>query len=224
MIDPARRRHPVALPAIVAALALALALCGCAGSPVPSYFVLGAEMPAVVAEPAGAVDSVNLADTPAPTATDAGPARTVIVLDEVRLPEWLDRPQMALQAGAGRLRVDADNRWGEPLAAGVERLIAAQLRTARPGAWVALARSGGTLAPPNWRIAVVIDTVRTRPGASLSAWVRWQRFPAGEPQGRQPVIDQAVFDVPLADASPEALVNAWTRLSATLGRHIASGW
>jgi uncharacterized lipoprotein YmbA len=203
---------------------LALALCGCAGSPVPTYFVLGATMPAVAPVAAGAAGGANAAGAPAPTATDAGPDRVVIVLDELHLPEWLDRPQMTLQASAGRLRVDADHRWGEPLAAGVERLIAAQLRTARPGAWVALARSGGTPTPPGWRIAVVIDAVQARPGGSLSAWVRWQRLPMGEPPGRQPVIDQAVFDTPLADTSPEALVNAWTRLSDALGLRIATGW
>jgi uncharacterized protein len=206
--------------------ALALALCGCAGSRVPSYYVLGAAMPAAVPEPAAVARSVSATDTPAPLVPPASGAaeRTVIVLDEVRLPEWLDRPQMALQVGAGRLRVDADHRWGEPLGAGIERLIATQLRTARPGAWVALARSGGTLAPPNWRIAVVIDTVQMRPGGSLSAAVRWQCFPVGEPQGRPTVIDQAVFHSPLADAGPEALVNAWTRLSADLGQRIATGW
>jgi len=189
--------------------AVALALCGCAGSPVPAYFVLGAALPA---------------ETPQPASAASAPDRAMIVLDEVRLPEWLDRPQMARQAGAGRLSVDADHRWGEPLAAGVERLIAAQLRTARPGTWVALARTGGPLASPAWRITVAFDAVQTRASGSLTAWVRWQRLPLGEPQGRQPVIDQAVFDAPLADASPEALVNAWTRLSAALGQRIASDW
>jgi hypothetical protein len=173
------------------------------------------------ANPAGATSAQIAAP---PEASDARPNPVVIVLDEVRLPEWLDRPQMTVQAGTGSLRVDESHRWGEPLAAGVERLIAAQLRAAQPGSWVAMARGGGTVPPPVWRIAVSIDTVQARPGSALSAWVRWQRVPVGEGDSRHAQVDQAGFEAPLADATPEALVDAWTRLATAVGRRIAANW
>ena len=60
---------------------------------------------------------------------------TVIGIGPVRLPEFLDRPQIVIRAGANRVQLIEGHRWAEPLAEGIPRTLrenlAAQLGTER---------------------------------------------------------------------------------------------
>lgn len=64
----------------------------------------------------------------AEAASRPDPAREpVVAVTRVRLPEYLDRSQLVSRSGANALILDDDNRWGEPLAESVPRVMAENL-------------------------------------------------------------------------------------------------
>ena len=60
---------------------------------------------------------------------------TVLGIGPVRLPEFLDRPQIVIRASTNRVQLIEGHRWAEPLAEGIPRTLrenlAAQLGTER---------------------------------------------------------------------------------------------
>lgn len=98
------------LYAIISAGLLALLLGACSTSPPSRYYLLNAGV-----EPRG------LGDTPA------------VGIGPVEIPEYLNRNALVYSESGNRLHVASSERWGEPLAAGIQRVLgtnlAAQLGT-----------------------------------------------------------------------------------------------
>lgn len=94
----------------------ALAAAGCAQRAEPNYYVM----------------------TALPQAENPGETRAeqVVAVMRVRLPDYLDRPQLVGRSGANVLVVDDDNRWGEPLSESVPRVLAENVSRFLPGARV----------------------------------------------------------------------------------------
>jgi len=108
----------------IAVLLLLLVVSGCSSlAPPPTLYVL--EAPAAAA-PA------------APKAAPAGTGRRLAVaLGPVTVPDYLDRTDIVRRATGNRLEFNADERWAEPLRAGLQRLlIAALAERLGPGYWV----------------------------------------------------------------------------------------
>lgn len=97
-------------------LLLPLLLAGCGQQPDPHLYVM----------------------SPVPEAqSDAdGEAEPVVAVLRVRLPEYLDRPQLVSRNGTNSLEIDDDNRWGEPLDTSVLRVLAENLSHYLPNARV----------------------------------------------------------------------------------------
>ena len=99
--------------------ALLITLAGCAG-PTGNFYVL-----TPVAPTAGA------------SAAPAGSPRT-IGLYPVRLPAYLDRPEIVTRLDANRLHFAESQHWGEPLADGFTRILGRDLGLLLPGSRVAV--------------------------------------------------------------------------------------
>ena len=98
-----------ALAVLVATLAVTLALGGCLKrSKVARTYVLDPTPAQAEGAPAGA-----------PVA--------VVGVERVRVPDWLDRPQVTGRAASGEVLTDEFSRWGEPLPRGVQRVVAENL-------------------------------------------------------------------------------------------------
>ena len=95
---PATRRLAPALP-------LAGLLAGCGSTPPTEYFVLSAQPPPAAARP--------------------GPT---VGIAELGIAEYLQRPEMVTLESPNRLRLRDYQRWAEPLADGVQRTLALNLR------------------------------------------------------------------------------------------------
>jgi uncharacterized lipoprotein YmbA len=95
---------------VFAALALALALAGCATSPTPNFYTL-----ALVA---GSVQH---------------PALRSIELRRIGLAGYLDRPDIVRSAAHYRLELAANDRWGEPLGGMLARVLSEDLLQRLPG-------------------------------------------------------------------------------------------
>ena len=103
-----------------AALALAGILAACGSSPPSHYYVLNAR--------------------PDPAAANQfGGVRRTIALGSVKLPDSLDRPQIARQVGPNQLEYAESERWAGPLDDMTRRVLSADLRSLLP--------AGATLVP-----------------------------------------------------------------------------
>ena len=101
---------------LLAGFICALLLAGCARTAPVSYYQLSA------------LDAARNA-----SATEAG--KMVIGIGPVRLPEYLDRPQIVTRQSANRLQLADNHRWAEPLGENIPRVLgenlSAQLGTDR---------------------------------------------------------------------------------------------
>lgn len=91
-------------------LACALLLAGCVRTAVPvSYYQLSAQEAARTA----------------PATTEAG--KMVLGIGPVRLPEYLDRPQIVTRLTPNRLQLADSHRWAEPLSENIPRVLGENL-------------------------------------------------------------------------------------------------
>lgn len=105
---------------VLAALALAALLAGCAGPvPNPTLYVLHS------APPADGQVQVQAVGTPA---VNAAPWQLVL---PVRLPVYLDRNALLLPDGANGVQPSLSHRWAESLSSSVPRVLAQDLITLR---------------------------------------------------------------------------------------------
>ncbi|MBL7151884.1 MAG: membrane integrity-associated transporter subunit PqiC [Candidatus Omnitrophica bacterium] len=62
------------------------------------------------------------------------PSGIIIVVGPVKIPQYLDRPQMVTRDEEGMMNIAQLERWGEPLDSGIARLIIEDLNLILPGA------------------------------------------------------------------------------------------
>ena len=93
----------------------------------------------------------SLVEPPATPAADA-PASLVGVLP-VRMPGYIDRPQLVTWTAPGELRIDEFLRWAEPLDAGITRTVAENLDALLPESHVVRFPAGGQGRAPLPRVA-----------------------------------------------------------------------
>ena len=92
------------------AIAVILAIAGCATSPKPRFYTLSPQ-PAVAAAPIGTAAS----------------DRPRILVGPVMLPDAVNRPQLVTRVGANEVAIEEQHRWAGPLKDEVPRILAADL-------------------------------------------------------------------------------------------------
>ena len=120
-----RCRWLITLPLLVLAGCLAL------GKSAPSHFYL-------------------LAAPPEPTAAAPAAIQGFLLLPTVALPAYLDRPQLVTRSRAQELHIAPFERWGEPLADGLTRVLGEILRRRLPAVAVG-AGTDAAVPPTAWR-------------------------------------------------------------------------
>jgi uncharacterized protein len=98
---------------VVAALALLCAGCLVGRSREARTFVL---------DPLAARGAASPAPAPA----------SVVGVAKVTVPGWIDRPQVTARGPAGEILTDDFSRWGEPIAKGIQRVLAENLAALLP--------------------------------------------------------------------------------------------
>lgn len=127
------------------ALAAALLLAGCAGSPPPSWHSV---LPADATGAAGGA-------TPAEAAAPVAPRVASLQVGRISVPDAVDRSSLVVATGNG-LTVQEGQRWIEPVKAQLPRAMALLLSDRLPGAAVTAwpATVGGT---PQWRLVADVQ-------------------------------------------------------------------
>lgn len=184
-------------------LALALGvftLGGCATSP-PSQFYLMTPLPE--------------AEAPTPGG-QGGPALGV---GPVKLPPYLDRPELVSRSGANALELSEFNRWAEPLEDSFKRVLAMNLGVLAGTDRVSLfpwPRS----APLDYQVVINVDRFDAAANNEVVLIARWHVL-AGD-EGRPVRAGRAVITEPVASADYEALAGAMSVTVANLARQIAA--
>ncbi|HSD29248.1 MAG TPA: PqiC family protein [Vicinamibacteria bacterium] len=197
-------RRRLSSPFLLAASAAALA--GCVSlkrTPEARFFVLRS-----LAEPG----------TPAPQAPSSDPVGVL----PVRVPGYLDRPQLVTWVAPGELRIDEFLRWAEPLDAGISRTLAENLDALLPGRQVLRWPWPGST-PLSCRVRVALE--RFGPEASGGVFLEGAFVvlpPRGErPLARRPFALRREAQTRPAGAGPAPGVEAMNELLLELSREVA---
>ncbi len=158
--------------------------------------------------------------SPEPPATAPAPAMAATVgLGPLRLPPYLDRPQIVTRAGPERVEIASHDRWAAPLDVLFARTLAEDLRDAIPAKEV-LAWPWPRGVAVEWTVSVdVLRFERERDGTGVLE-ARWtvSRRAGGE------VVDRGrtIARVPAADRRMESSVIALSRAVGDLARDVAT--
>ena len=115
------------------------------------------------------LDSLSAREATAPTPT---PVATVGV-EKVGVPDWLDRPQVTGRGASGEVVTDEFSRWGEPLARGVQRVVAENLAALLPDRRV-LAAPFLPRDTVNYRVRVAVVEAARQADGSILVEARWE--------------------------------------------------
>ena len=188
-----------------------LALCALAGcvslkrTAEPRYFAL---------RPVAGTPPVAASMAPA----SAGDAPVLGVLP-LALPGHLERPQFVSLIGPDEMRIDQFVRWAEPLAAGAQRVLAADLATVLPSHRVVTAPWPASTAP--YRVRVAVDRFGLQPDGSVSLSGRFVLLPGS---GERPLVSRVVDLRRPPDPGPRdpaRAVEAMSTLLADLAGEVA---
>jgi len=149
------RTRSTRLGALVpAALALLLAGCVLKRSKDSQVFVL---------EP--------LAARGATAAAAAAPVAVVGVLP-VEVPGWIDRPQVTSRVAGSQVTTDEFSRWGEPVARGIQRVVAENLAALLPGRRIVKAPWAG-YEPVVHKLELTVTELSRQTDGSVLLEARW---------------------------------------------------
>lgn len=136
----------------------------------------------------------------------------------VRLPEYLDRPQIVTRATRDELALAQLDRWAEPLSDAFRRVLAQNLSRLLCTTTVSLYPWRPSI-PHDYRLEVQVIRMDGKPGEGvvLEAW--WSV--SGGPDKKVLAAKQSGFTEPAQNRDYEALVQAHSRAVVLLCRDIA---
>jgi uncharacterized lipoprotein YmbA len=187
----------VTSPSIRLAAALGLALlAGCASTPQESYYTLSA----------GTSSGAPIATLPAVS----------IAVSAASLNEAVDRPQLVTRLSETRVQILEQQRWAEPLRAGIPRVVAANLSRLL-GTTKVWAHPQTPASDVAWRVTLDVQRFDSGPGDTATVEVGWtvRRLPAGESRSGRTVANER------GAGGYDAMVAAQGRALETVSRDIA---
>lgn len=187
------------VPALALGIAALLGLAGCAGNTPSRYYFLS---PLVEAGGAAA----------------PGGSRTIGV-GPVRLPDYLNRPQIVTRTGPNEFTVAEFNQWGGPLEAEVGRVLAENLATLLPADRVALFPWSMPY-PAQYRVQVAVVRFEADAAGSVGLTARWSILGKDGRDALRTV--QSSLREEAGGTEYEATVAAMSRALAGLSREIAA--
>lgn len=192
-------RHARRIAAVALVWGLAFGAAGCLGrSPVVEHYILGA---------------------PAPARSGASAPDVAVLVGPVRLPSYLDRPQIARLGEAGAVELDEFARWLGGFEENLLRGIALELARRTGSDRIVTAPSKAPF-PFDAQIRLHVDDFVAAPGPVLRVRVRWALVrPGGAAPAELYVMEEVI---PLADAADATLVAAHESAVRDLAGRIAT--
>jgi uncharacterized lipoprotein YmbA len=194
--------------AVLLASLLAVGAAACASAPPERFYALSS---------AGSVPTTTATTTTA-TATAEPEAATTgrsLVVGPAALPDIADRPQLVVHAGANRVTILEQQRWAEPLRAGIPRVVAETLSRQLP-AWRISTRDAA-IGTPDCRLALDLRRFDYTATATVTVHALWTLSCAGAGKQR----GQSLIRERVLAASPDAVVAAYDRALQSLSGDLA---
>lgn len=186
----------------IAALLLVVSLAGCGASPCARFYTLA---------------SLNHPGT----AGVAGSGEDIILgLGPVTIPDYLDRPQIAVRSAGNELVLGEYDRWAGSLKHDVSRVLMENLSVLLKADSVSVVswRQG---IPSDCRVSVDLSRFDVRPGSQVVLKAQWAVF-ARDGKGMLLMKESKIAE-PLAGNGYDTVVAAMGKALEGLGREIASG-
>jgi uncharacterized lipoprotein YmbA len=105
-------------------------------------------------------------------AAPAGVPEAVVGILPVEVPGWVDRPQVTTRVAGSQIVADEFARWGEPIAKGVQRVVAENVAALLPGRRVLTAPWAG-YEPVVHKVDLTITELARQPDGSVLVEGRW---------------------------------------------------
>lgn len=194
------------LRTVLALLAVSLVAAGCA-STIPSKFY--------TLTPPKAVNA-----TAGVTPVEEG---DVLAVGPVRLPDYLDRPQIMTRSEGNEIRMAETERWAGSLQEDVSRVLVENLSFLLSGKHVAVVRWSSAMqimAPFQKRLAVEVLRFEGPPGGTVILKARYALF---GPDGKKVIsAGESIVREPASGSDYESLTAAMSRALATFSREVAA--
>ena len=107
-----------------------------------------------------------------PAAPDRAAQRLTVVITDIRLPTYLDRPQIVTRDSGNRLEFSEIDQWGGHLREDMGRVLAINLGRVLAGDRVVAAPHAATV-PPDFRVEVDILAFERQPGGRVALSAQW---------------------------------------------------
>ncbi len=161
--------------------------------------------------------------SPLPEAENGQPVQDnehtpVLGIGPVFVPSYLDRPQMVTRSGPNRLNLAEFEKWAEPLADNIGRVLVLNLSTLLSTDRIALYPWGST--PVKYQVVLRIIRFDGKAGEDLSLVARWAILKA---VGKQPLVARTSrYHEPLEDSDFTSVAATMSRAVGRLSRDIAA--
>jgi uncharacterized lipoprotein YmbA len=158
--------------------------------------------------------------TEPPSGRQAAPSEhgVAVGLGPIRLPEYLDRPQIVTRISPNEVRFAEYHRWAGPLAGDLSSTLAENLSILLGTDRIALYPWKATT-PIDCRVEIEVSRFDGKPGDSVVLESQWIVF--SEDRERVLGTKTSSLSEPVNGKGYEALVAAQSRVLAALGREIA---
>lgn len=142
----------------------------------------------------------------------------IIGVGPVKIPEYLDRPQMVTRESQGILKFDEFDRWGESLDLGVARLIREDLTVMLPGAKLTLYPWHSSTVV-KYRVVVEIVQLDSELDREMSFVVQWTVIDVQN--SKTVIIKRSEFHQPIIPQNYSGLAKTLSTVCAALSSEIA---
>jgi uncharacterized lipoprotein YmbA len=147
----------------------------------------------------------------------------IIAIGPVRIPDYLDRPQIVTRAGKNELRLSEFDRWAGSLESDVTRVLLEDISGLLPAdrfstvRWIPYLESQ---VPTSYRVAVLVDRFEGTLGDSVLLKAQWEVFA----RNRSLLLKrESVIREQINGGSYDALVAAMSSALERLSQDIAGG-
>jgi uncharacterized lipoprotein YmbA len=147
----------------------------------------------------------------------------VIAIGPVRIPDYLDRPQIVTRSGKNELKLSEFHRWAGSLESDVTRVLVEDISGLLPADLFSVVRWTPYLegqVPASYRVEVLVDRFEGTPGDSVLLKAQWGVF---APNRSLLLKRESLIIEQINGSSYDALVVAMSSALERLSRDIAGG-
>ncbi len=193
-------------PVFLTLALLVVILTGCARSPSPKFYQLNPVQ-----------NTTSVTDDVSPD------QRQVIAIGPVRIPDYLDRPQIVTRSGTNELKLSEFDRWAGSLESDVNRVLVEDISSLLPADHFSVVRwtpYSENQVPGSYRVEVLVDRFEGKLGDSALLKAEWGVFA----KDRSLLLKkESRISEQINSSSYDALVAAMSSALEKLSRDISGG-